>query len=90
MTFWRVTFPLILPAIISSLLLTFTISFDEFILAFFLSSTETTMPVYIWGQLRFPQKLPEVLALGTLIIIASTALIVASQLVRGEGAVHGK
>ncbi len=90
MTFWRVTFPLILPAVVSSLLLTFTISFDEFILAFFLSSTETTMPVYIWGQLRFPQKLPEVLALGTFIIVVSTALVVVSQMVRGEELTHAR
>ena len=35
MTFWRVTFPIVLPGIVASLLLTFTISFDEFVLAFF-------------------------------------------------------
>ena len=35
MTFWRVTFPIILPGIVASILLTFTISFDEFVLAFF-------------------------------------------------------
>ena len=40
MTFWRVTFPLALPGIVSSLLLCFTISFDEFLLAFFLSGDE--------------------------------------------------
>ncbi|MEZ5773368.1 MAG: ABC transporter permease [Hyphomicrobiaceae bacterium] len=84
MTFWRVTFPLTMPGIVSSLLLCFTISFDEFILAFFLSSTETTLPVYIWGQLRFPAKLPEVLALGSLILVGTTILIVAAQSIRGE------
>ena len=43
MTFWRVTFPIVLPGIIASLLLTFTISFDEFVLAFFLTSTDPTL-----------------------------------------------
>jgi len=47
-TFWRVTFPIVFPGILASLLLTFTVSFDEFIMAFFLSSTEPTLPVYMW------------------------------------------
>ena len=66
MTFWRVTFPLMLPGIVASLLLTFIISFDEFLMAYFLSGTEATLPIYIWGQLRFPERLPMVLALGAL------------------------
>ena len=70
MTFWRVTFPLMLPGIVASLLLTFITSFDEFLLAYFLSGTEATLPVYIWGQLRFPERLPMVLALGALILTA--------------------
>ncbi len=74
-TFWRVTFPLALPGIIASLLLSFTISFDEFILAFFLSGTNTPLPVYIWGQLRFPTKLPTVLALGACILMVSFVVV---------------
>ena len=74
-SFWRVTFPLALPGVIASLLLTFTISFDEFILAFFLSGTDATLPVYIWSQLRFPNKLPSVLALGASILVISFFLI---------------
>ena len=55
-TFWRVTFPVALPGVVASLLLTFTISFDEFLLAFFLTGNESTLPIYIWSQLRFPAK----------------------------------
>jgi spermidine/putrescine transport system permease protein len=73
MTFWRVTFPLVLPGIVASLLLTFIVSFDDFLIAFFLCGTDTTLPVYIWGELRFPYKLPNVLALGAAILIASGA-----------------
>ena len=58
MTFWRVTFPLAAPGIVSSLLLTFIVSFDEFLLSFFLAGLQPTLPVYIWSQLRFPAKLP--------------------------------
>jgi spermidine/putrescine transport system permease protein len=85
MTFWRVTFPLALPGIISSLLLTFIVSFDEFLIAYFLASNETTLPIYIWGQLRFPYKLPAVLALGALILVASTILVVLAEWMRSRG-----
>lgn len=77
-TFWRVTFPLVFPGILASLMLTFTISFDEFIMAFFLAGTEPTLPIYIWNQLRFPEKLPGVLALSTVIIAISFVLVFAS------------
>src|SRR6266699_3526987 len=85
MTFWRVTFPLVLPGIVASLLLTFIVSFDDFLIAFFLCGTDTTLPVYIWGELRFPYKLPNVLALGATILIASSALIALAEWVRRRG-----
>jgi spermidine/putrescine transport system permease protein len=59
-------------------MLTFTISFDEFIMAFFLAGNEPTLPMYIWSQLRFPEKLPRVLALSTIIIAASFVMVFAS------------
>lgn len=74
-TFWRVTFPMVFPGIVASLLLTFTISFDEFIMAFFLSGTDPTLPIYIWGQLRFPQQFPSILAMASLILFFSIPLI---------------
>ncbi|MEO1193507.1 MAG: ABC transporter permease [Pseudomonadota bacterium] len=89
MTFWRVTFPLILPGIIASLLLTFTISFDEFILAFFLAGQEPTLPIYMWSQLRFPARLPPVLALGSLILIFSFVLVCVAEWVRRRGTYKG-
>jgi spermidine/putrescine transport system permease protein len=85
MTFWRVTLPLMLPGIVASLLLTFITSFDEFLVAYFLSGTDTTLPVYIWGQLRFPERLPMVLALGAIILVTSVMLVVAAELLRNRG-----
>ena len=84
-TFWRITFPLAIPGLIASLLLTFTISFDEFILAFFLSGNEVTLPIYIWGQLRFPRLLPSVLALGALILVVSFFVVTLAEWVRRRG-----
>ena len=78
-TFWRVTFPMVFPGVVASLLLTFTISFDEFIMAFFLTGTDPTLPMYIWGQLRFPQQFPSVLAMSSLILFASFVLVFFAQ-----------
>ncbi len=80
-TFRRVTLPLVLPGVISSLLITFTISLDEFIIAFFLTGTDVTLPVYIWSQLRFPAKLPSVMALGTILLAVSVLLLIAAEVV---------
>ncbi len=85
-TFRRVTLPMVTPAIISSLLVSFTISLDEFIIAFFLTGTEATLPIYIWGQLRFAAKLPGVLALGTLLLILSFVMLSIAEILRRRAA----
>ncbi|SPH24260.1 Inner membrane ABC transporter permease protein YdcV [Defluviimonas aquaemixtae] len=81
-TFRRVTLPIVFPGIVSSLLVTFTVSFDEFVLAFFLSGNQPTLPVYIWSQIRFPAKLPNTLALGSLLLFASVLLLVVAEMFR--------
>jgi spermidine/putrescine transport system permease protein len=84
-TFWRVTFPLAIPGIIASLLLTFTISFDEFILSFFLAGTDVTLPLFIWSQLRFAAKLPMVLALGATVLVVSFFVVTFAEWFRRRG-----
>ena len=84
-TFWRVTFPIMFPGVLASLLLCFTISFDEFIMAFFLAGTDPTLPIFIYSQLRFPQKLPGVLALGACILVISFLVVFFSQWLRHRG-----
>ena len=83
--FRKVTLPLVMPGILASLLIAFTISLDEFIIAFFLSGTSPTMPVYIWGLLRFPQSLPVVMALGTLLVALSILLLSVAEMLRRRG-----
>ncbi|SDE42935.1 ABC transporter permease [Ruegeria marina] len=85
-TFRRVTFPLVLPGVISSLLITFTISLDEFIIAFFLTGTDVTLPVYIWSQMRFPAKLPSIMALGTILLGLTVALLILAEIFRRRSA----
>lgn len=81
-TFRRVTLPIVAPGIIASFLVAFTVSFDEFVLAFFLSGNQPTLPVYIWSQIRFPAKLPNTLALGSLLLLASVVLLVVAEYFR--------
>lgn len=84
-TFWRVTLPLAAPGVISSLLLCFIVSFDEFVISFFLTGTEATLPVFLFSQLRFPNRLPGTLALGSLILIGSAVLVVLAEVLRRRG-----
>jgi len=86
-TFWRVTFPMVFPGVIASLLLCFTVSFDEFIMAFFLTGTDATLPMYIWGQLRFPQEFPSILALSSLVIVASFIIVFIGQWINRDASI---
>lgn len=83
--FYHITLPLVAPGIIASLLISFTISLDEFIIAFFLTGTDPTLPVYIWSLLRFPKELPVIMALGTVLVLASILLLTLAEWSRRRG-----
>ncbi|EPX80004.1 ABC transporter permease [Litoreibacter arenae] len=83
--FSKIILPLVTPGIVASFLIAFTISMDEFIIAFFLTGADPTLPVYIWSQLRFPKRLPSVMALGTLLILASLVLLSIAEYFRRRG-----
>ncbi|MEQ8654512.1 MAG: ABC transporter permease [Kiloniellales bacterium] len=76
-TFWRVTMPNIKSAIIGSALLSFTLSFDEIPVTFFLTGRDNTLPMYIYSTMRRGIT-PEINAVGTVIILVSLVLIVLS------------
>jgi len=85
-TFWRITFPLILPAVISGGLLAFTLSLDDFVITFFLSGVgSTTLPVFVFGLLR-TSVTPEINAISTIILVLSTVLIAAAMTLQGRQA----
>jgi len=84
-TFRLIILPLVMPGIISSLLISFTISLDEFIIAFFLGGSETTLSVYIFGQFRFPAKVPAIMALGTILVLLSISLLASAEFFRRRG-----
>ncbi len=85
MTFWRITFPLILPGVGAAFLLSFTTSFDEFLYALFLGGNHVTLPVFMYTQMRFPQTLPTVLALGSCIFMGTAVLLGTAEWLRRMG-----
>ncbi|MES2846434.1 MAG: ABC transporter permease [Pseudomonadota bacterium] len=84
-TFMLIILPLVMPGIISSLLISFTISLDEFIIAYFLGGSETVLSVYIYGQFRFPAKVPAIMALGTILVCLSITLLAIAEYFRRRG-----
>lgn len=77
-TFWRVTFPQLVPGILAGGLLAFTMSLDDYVVTFFNSGIgTTTLPVFVYGMLK-TSVTPEINAISTLMLLASTVLIVIS------------
>jgi spermidine/putrescine transport system permease protein len=88
-TFWRVTFPLILPGVIAGGLLAFTLSLDDFVVTFFTSGVgTTTLTVFVYGLLKLSVT-PEINAISTLMILASTILVTFSLILQGRSASRG-
>jgi spermidine/putrescine transport system permease protein len=69
-TFRLVTFPLILPSIVSAALLAFLLSIDDFVITNFNSGTTLTFPLYVWGAARVGVP-PQVNVIGTMLLLAS-------------------
>ncbi|MBP1804343.1 ABC transporter permease [Rubellimicrobium aerolatum] len=83
--FRLVILPLVLPGIVSSLLICFIISLDDFVIAQFLTGANPTMPVYIYGLTRFVDALPLIMALGTILVTISVLLLVIAEYFRRRG-----
>jgi ABC-type spermidine/putrescine transport system permease subunit II len=82
-TFCHVVFPQIRSTVLAACLLTFTLSFDEVIVTFFLAGTQPTFPLYIWAQTRFGFT-PEINAIVTIIGTFSVILIIIATYVIGR------
>jgi spermidine/putrescine transport system permease protein len=74
-TFWKVTFPLIWPGILSGALMAFTLSFDDFLITFFTAGVGSdTLPLKIYAMIKFGVS-PEINALSTLMLGATLVLV---------------
>jgi spermidine/putrescine transport system permease protein len=80
-TLWRVVLPVLTPAVIAGALLAFTLSVDEFIIAFFTAGAgrdSITLPMQIFAMIRFGVT-PEINALSTIVMCVSVVALALSQ-----------
>ena len=78
--FWLVIIPYLLPAIVAGALMSFTLSFDEYIVTIFTSGADSqTLPLKVYGMVRVGLN-PQLNALSTLFIAATALLVIASQI----------
>jgi spermidine/putrescine transport system permease protein len=81
-TFRLITLPLILPAVVSALLIAFTTSFDEYAVASFVVGNRLTFPIYLYSALRFPNQLPQVIAVAVVVLVISLTVVIGAEVVR--------
>ena len=80
-TFWKVTFPLILPGVMAAALLAFSLSIDDYVVTVFTSGPITTFPLFIYGSQQ--RGIPvQVNVIGTIIFVLAVGLVVVSTLLQ--------
>ncbi len=78
-TFARITLPSLAPAIVAGALLVFTLSLDEFVVAYFTDGPNTpTLPIVIYSMVRFGVT-PEINALAALLLLVSFTIVLSAQ-----------
>jgi len=77
-TFYQITLPQIFPAVLAGFLLSFTFSFDDFIISFFVAGANTTLPVYVFSSIRRGIT-PEVNVIGSMVLAVSLTLLIVAQ-----------
>jgi spermidine/putrescine transport system permease protein len=83
--FWRITFPLLTPGIIAAALLSFALSFDDFIITNFNSGSTSTFPKYIY--ISASRGIPaEANVIASAVFLFAIVLVVASQISRAARA----
>jgi spermidine/putrescine transport system permease protein len=78
---WRVTFPLLLPGIIAAALLSFALSFDDFIITNFNSGSSVTFPMFVWGSAQRGTP-PQINVVGSLMFFISLAIVLIGQVLQ--------
>jgi spermidine/putrescine transport system permease protein len=80
-TFWRVTFPLVIPGIVAAALLSFSLSFDDFIITNLNSGQTVTFPMFVWGSAQ--RGIPmQINVIGTIMFLLALGLVVGGTVVR--------
>lgn len=87
-TFWRVTLPLILPGVLAGALFAFITSWDEIIIAIFLTSPILrTLPVVMWSQVRTEVD-PTIAAAATILTVVTTLVFIVAVIFRRRSSAH--
>jgi len=82
-TFWKVTFPLILPGVLAAALLAFSLSIDDFVITNFVSGTTNTFPIWVYSIQR--NALPvQINVIGSIIFLSAVGLVAATSLRSGR------
>jgi len=77
-TFWRITFPMVFPGILGAALLSFSLSFDDFIITNLNAGTTTTFPMFVWGSAK--RQIPmQVNVVGTLMFLVALLIVLAGE-----------
>jgi putative spermidine/putrescine transport system permease protein len=84
-TFRYVTLPTIATALVSGALLAFGLSFDEVIVTTFTAGAQTTLPIWIFGQIRLGQQLPEVNVVVTAVLALTVIPVALAARLTGGG-----
>jgi spermidine/putrescine transport system permease protein len=83
-TFRQIVLPLLAPSILAGFLLSFTFSFEDFIIAFFVAGPNVTLPIYVFSSIRRGIT-PEINAVGTVVLLTSIVLLIAAQVILQRG-----
>jgi spermidine/putrescine transport system permease protein len=78
-TFRKVTFPLVFPGIMAAALLSFSLSFDDFIITNLNAGQEVTFPMYVWGAAQRGVP-PQINVVGTAMFGLALALVLVGEL----------
>jgi putative spermidine/putrescine transport system permease protein len=84
-TFRYITLPTIATALVSGALLAFALSFDEVIVTTFTAGAQTTLPIWIFGQIRLGQQLPEVNVVVTAVLALTVVPVALAAKLTGGG-----
>jgi ABC-type spermidine/putrescine transport system permease subunit II len=87
-TFRQVTLPRLMPAVIAAALLSFTFSFDDYVLPSFTNGTTQTWPIVLWSAIRFGIT-PAVNALATIMLLVTVVLIIVVAVILRRSRVAG-
>ena len=83
-TFWQITFPQLLPAIVAGFLLSFTFAFDDYLITTFVNGQGTsTLPLYVFGQIKRGVT-PATNVIATLMLLVTLTLLIGGQWLLGR------